>query len=130
MAKRGIDNFPRFAIEREGPFYSDDDITAIIEAAGPNFPPKRRDELVRRLEQAAERWIFADASQRFPTPRMLEQRFTEMEQAAAYLLKVIGAGPQGALSSIPGPIMDRLQSAAAKKARRLGKSGGELIPPR
>ncbi len=124
MAKRGIKNFPRFAIAREGAFYSDDDITAILDATGSGIPPGRRDELVRRLEQAAERWIFDDAMQRSPTPRTLEKKFTEIERAAAHLLKVIGAGPQGAVSSIPGPILDRLQSAAADKARRLGDSGG------
>ncbi len=124
MAKRGIKNVPRFAIAREGAFYSDDDITAILDATGSGIPPGRRDELVRRLEQAAERWRFDDAMQRSPTPRMLEKQFTEIERAAAHLLKVIGAGPQGALSSIPGPRLDRLQSAAADKARRLGDSGG------
>ncbi len=58
MAKRSIKNFPRFAIAREGAFYSDDDITAIINATGSGIPPGRRDELVGRIEQAADTWIF------------------------------------------------------------------------
>jgi len=43
------------------------------------------------------------------------------------LIEAIGTGPQGALNSIPGPIIDRLQTAAAKKAVRLGKSGRTLL---
>ena len=127
MAKRGIKNPPWLAIAREGAFYSDDDITAIIDATGSDISPGRRDELVRRLEQAAELWIFDDAMQRSLTPRMLEKQFSAIERAAANLLEVIGAGPQGALSSIPGPILDRLQSAGAKRATRLGKSGRSLL---
>jgi len=127
MAKRDIEKFPRFAIAREGAFYSDDDITAMIHATVSDIPPGRRDELVRRLEQAADRWIFDDVMQHSPTPRMLEKRFAEIERAAVNLLEVIGAGPQGTLSSIPGPILDRLQSAGAKKATRLGKSGRSLL---
>lgn len=127
MAKRGIKNPPRPAIAREGAFYSDDDITAIIDATGSGIPPGRRDKLVGRLEQAAERWMLDDAMQHLPTPKMLEKQFAEIERAAANLLEVIGAGPQGALSSIPDPILDRLQLAAAKKATRLGKSGRSLL---
>ena len=127
MAKHDKENPLGLAIARESAFYSDDDITAIIEAGGPNIAPESRNELVLRLEQAAERWIFDDASQSFLTPRMLEKRLTEIEQAAARLLKAIGAGPRGALGSIPGPIKDRLQIAAAKKATRLGKSGKTLL---
>ena len=52
MAKRAIKNSPRLAIAREGAFYSDDDITAIIDATGLGIPPGRHDELVQRLEQA------------------------------------------------------------------------------
>ena len=120
MAKRGTENPLGLAIAREGAFYSDDDITAIIDATGSTIPTGRRDELVRRLEKVADRWIFDDAMQRSLTPRKLEKRFAEIERAAAKLLEVIGAGPQGALSSIPGPILDRLQSAGAKKATQLG----------
>ncbi len=61
MAKRAIKNPPRLAIAREGAFYSDDDITAIVDATGSDIPPGRRDELVQRLEQAADRWKFDDA---------------------------------------------------------------------
>ncbi len=124
MAKRGTENPLGLAIAREGTFYSDDDITAIIDATGSGIPPGRRDELVGRLEQAAEWWMLDDVMQHSPTPKMLEKQFAKIERAAANLLDVIGAGPQGALSSIPGPVLDRLQSAAADKARRLGDSGG------
>ncbi len=79
--------------EEEGAFYSDDDITAIIDATGSEIPPDRRDELVTRLEQAAERWMLDDQMQHSPTPRMLERRFAEIERAAANLLEAIGTGP-------------------------------------
>ncbi len=127
MAKRDIEKFPWFAIAREGAFYSDDDITAIIDATGSGIPPGCRDELVGRLEQAAERWKFDDVMQHSPTPRMLEKQFSEIERAATRLMEAIGTGPQGALKSIPVPILDRLQTAAAKRATRLGKSGRTLL---
>ncbi len=127
MAKRTIKNPLRLAIAREGAFYSDDDITAIIDATGSVIPPGRRDELVQRLEQAADRWKFDDAMQHSPTPRMLEKQFSAIERAATRLMEAIGTGPQGALDSIPGPRLDRLQMAAAKKATRLGKSGRTLL---
>ena len=127
MAKRGIKNPSWLAIAREGAFYSDDDIKAIIAATGSDIPPGRRDELVRRLEQAAELWIFDNAMQRSPTPRKLEKQFSAIERAATRLMEAIGTGPQGALNPIPGPILDRLQMAAAKKATRLGKSGRTLL---
>ena len=127
MAKRDIAKFPWLTVAREGAFYSDDDITAIIDATGSEIPPDRRDELVRRLERAVDRWISDDVMQHSLTPRMLERQFAKIERAAANLLEVIGAGPQGALNSIPVPIIDRLQTAAAKKAVRLGKSGRTLL---
>ena len=127
MAKGANRNPLRLAIAREGAFYSDDDITAIIDATGSGIPPGRRDELVRRLEQAAGLWIFDNAMQRSPTPRKLEKRFSAIERAATRLMEAIGTGPQGALNPIPGPILDRLQMAAAKKATRLGKSGRTLL---
>ncbi len=127
MAKRDTAKFPRLAIAREGAFYSDDDIKAIIDATGLGIPPERRDELVGRLEQAAERWIFDNQMQRSLTPRKLENRFSKIERAAARLIEAIGTGPRGELNSIPGPIIDRLQTAAAKKAVRLGKSGRTLL---
>ena len=127
MAKRDTAKFPRLAIAREGAFYSDDDITAIIDATGSKIAPDRRDELVRRLERAAERWMLDDAMQHLPTPRRLEKQFSAIERAATRLMEAIGTGPQGALNSIPGPILDRLQMAAAKKATRLGKSGRTLL---
>ncbi len=68
-----------------------------------------------------------DAMQRLPTARKLENQFSAIERAATRLMKAIGTGPQGALNSIPGPIIDRLQTAAAKKATRLGKSGRTLL---
>ncbi len=109
--------------EEEDAFYSDDDITAIIDATGSEIPPDRRDKLVRRLEQAANRWIFENQMQRSPTPRKLENRFSKIERAAAKLLEEIGTGPQGALNSIPDPIIDRLQmtrrrSSALRSPRR------------
>ncbi len=76
MAKRDIAKFPRLAIAREGAFYSDDDITAIIDATGSGIPPGRRDELVGRLEQAAERWMLDDQMQHSLTPRMLAKQFS------------------------------------------------------
>ncbi len=42
-------------------------------------------------------------------------------------MEAIGTGPQGAMDLIPGPRLDRLQMAAAKKATRLGKSGRTLL---
>ncbi len=127
MAKGANRNPLQLAIAREGAFYSDDDITAIIDATGSKIPPDRRDKLVRRLEQAADRWIFDDQMQRSLTPRELEKRFSKIERAAARLIEAIGTGPQGALNSIPGPILDRLQMAADKKATRLGKRGRTLL---
>lgn len=127
MAKRGIKNPPRPGIAREGEFYSDNDIMAIIDATGSKKKPARRDELVRRLEQAAKRWILDDAMRQLPTARKLETQFSAIERAATRLMEAIGTGPQGALNSIPSPILDRLQMAAAKKATRLGKSGNTLL---
>ncbi len=127
MANRGIKNPPRPTIAREGGFYSADDIAAIIDATGSSIPPGRHDELVRRLERAAERGMLDDAMQHLPTARKLEKQFSAIERAATRLMEAIGTGPQGALNSITGPILDRLQMAAAKKATRLGKSGRTLL---
>lgn len=127
MPKHSIDKYPPFVIAREGPFYSDDDIEAIIAAIGLTIPLGRRDELVQRLEQVVETWIFETAIQHFPTPVQLKKQFTKIERAAARLLDAIETGPPGPLGRIPGPIRDRLEKAATKKAALLGKSGGALL---
>lgn len=122
MTKRGIKNTPSLAIARER--WSIDDVKTIIAKTGlAKISPMRRNRLALRLEKAAERWALDNYMQSAPTSRMLEDRFARIDKAAQKLLKEIGVGPSGGLSSIRGPILDRLHMASIKRAAALGKRG-------
>ena len=107
--------------------YSDRVITKIVAATGQDIPPERCDELMARLEQAAENLRLRRILHQEPTARMLRDKFIMIERAANNLLDELGAGPAGALSTIPKLILDQLQLAAIKKAKPIGKSGYSLL---
>lgn len=107
--------------------YSDREITRIVAATDLEIPPERFDMLRTRLEQAAEKRRLRKIVHKELTARMLRDKFKKIEKAANGLLNELGAGPAGGLSKIQNSIIYRLQSAAIKKAKPLGKSGISLL---
>ena len=130
MAKRSLEGSPRLAIAREGTFYSEDDITEIIEAVGKKFPAKHRKELADRLERAADKLAMNRALQRAPTNKMNRTRFEAIDNAARKLLDALGVGPAGGIRAMPSPILDGLMKAAisaAEAAERVGAKSDSVL---
>lgn len=153
MPKRSIQAFQPKGLRPDHRFYSDDDIEAIIVAAG-EMPSGNVEHLVRidgpdgrfshhtasqvprsqalseRLEQAANLYTSFSSFQTEPTAKQICDAMADIEEAAAKLIAALHlpeALDQDPLASLPAALRFRaLQEEAAIEAGQLG--GGPFNP--